>query len=366
MQRNFTMQRLLTFLTTGVLLSAFSWQTAPASGVATGVNIFDEGVASQKEQDAELQQLSDNGVKIIRTGLGKSSMYFITAAYKRGITTVAIVYPFYGSKAQAKGSWSRVPLSEVKPEEFQGRFKPILDSLDAAGVHLAAVEFGNEINTSGYNGDIPKPGSGRILGIADLNNASDPEGPVIATSLRNYLKLMGTLKEMLQASQANKATPILSAGLADWGTPGPKSWNNAVGVSIPDTLEFLRQNGLDKLADGYAVHIYPSGDPHVNVAARQAQLSQNILATCKPGAKPCWVTEWGIGNPGHTCPNPDEDRVQAIKEERAAFAPFASQGRLAALIYFPWTGFPGAPVDPNAIFRCGQLSNSGKLALSPL
>ena len=29
----------------------------------------------------------------------------------------------------------------------------MLDKLDAAGVRLTAVEFGNEINTSGYNGD---------------------------------------------------------------------------------------------------------------------------------------------------------------------------------------------------------------------
>lgn len=358
------MQKFFTLLTISFAITVFC-RTAVAGSVVVGVNVFDEGQTSQKEQDHELQELSAAGVKVIRTGLGKSSMYFIGEAYKRGIGTVAIVYPFYGSKAAAKGSWSRVLLSEVKPEEFQAWFKPMLEQLDSAGIHLTAIEFGNEINTAGYNGDIPKPGSGRVLGLADLNNPHDAEGQVIAKSLRNYLLLMATLKDMLQSSTANKRTPILSAGLADWGLPGPKSWNGTVGVSIADTIEFLRQNGLDKLADGYGVHVYPSSDPHTPTSARSAQLNQNIFAACRLGTKPCWLTEWGISNPGHTCPNPDDNRVQAIKDERTAFAPFVSQGRLAAILYFPWTGFPGVPVDPDAIFRCDQLSNSGKLALSP-
>jgi hypothetical protein len=35
----------------------------------------------------------------------------------------------------------------------------MLDQLEAAGVRLTAMELGNEINTSGYNGDIPMPGT---------------------------------------------------------------------------------------------------------------------------------------------------------------------------------------------------------------
>lgn len=361
------MSRLFTLLITTFLLVIFSVQSASAkSSLIVGVNVFDEGVTSQAEQNAELKQLADNGVKTIRTGLGNSAMYFITGASKRGIGTVAIVYPFYGSTAKARGAWSRVPLSELKPEEFKVWLKPMLDKLDTAGVRLTAIELGNEINTSGYNGDIPKPGSGRVLSLADLNNPKDQEARAIAAGYRVYLQIMAALKETLQASRFNQTTPILSAGLADWGLPGPKSWNGTAGVSIADTIEFLQQNGLDKLADGYGVHVYPSSSPQTAIAARSDQLTQDILAACKPGMKPCWVTEWGISNPGHTCPNPDDNRLQAIKNQRSAFEPFARDGRLAAILYFPWTGFPSQPVDPNAIFRCGQLSNSGKVALSPL
>ena len=247
---------------------------AQGKSVVMGVNVFDEGFISQTAQDAEVSQLAESGVKTIRTGLGANSIYFITQAFQRGIGSIVIVYPFFGSKAKSKGTWSQVPLSEVKPQEFEEWFKPMLDKLEAAGVRLTAIELGNEINTSGFNGDIPKPGTGRVLGISDLNNPKDPEGPAIAAGYRTYVRIMAVAKDIRDHSQYNKATPILSAGMADWGLPSAKSWNNQVGVSIPDAIEFLRQNGMDSLADGYAVHVYPSSDPHTPVSSRTTQLEQ--------------------------------------------------------------------------------------------
>ena len=360
-----TMQKLM------IIAIAFIFSVFPAvleaqeKNVVLGVNVFDEGFISQVAQDAEIGQLAENGVKTIRTGLGNSSIYFITQAFQRGIGSVVIVYPFYGSKAKSKGTWSQVPLSEVKPEEFREWFKPMLDKLEAAGVRLTAIELGNEINTSGYNGDIPKPGTGRVLGISDLNNPNDPEGPAIAAGYRVYLRIMAVVKDVRGHSKFNKATPILSAGMADWGLPSAKSWNNQVGISIPDAIGFLRQNGMDSLADGYAVHVYPSSDPQTPVSSRTSQLNQDIFAGCKDGAKPCWLTEWGVSSPGQSCPINDDGRIQVVTDERKAFAQFVKQGRLAAIIYFPWSGLPGQKVDPNAIFRCGALSKSGKLALEP-
>ena len=339
---------------------------AQDKNIVLGVNVFDEGFIPQTAQDAEIGQLAENGVKTIRTGLGINSIYFITQAFQHGIGSVIIVYPFYGSKARSKGTWSQVPLSEVKPQEFREWFKPMLDKLEAAGVKLRAIELGNEINTSGFNGDIPTPGTGRVLGISDLNNPNDPEGPTIAAGYRTYLKIMAVVKELRDHSQHNKTTPILSAGMADWGLPSAKSWNNHAGVSIPDAIEFLRQNGMDSLVDGYAVHVYPSSDPHTPVSSRTSQLKQDIFAGCKDRARPCWLTEWGVSSPGQSCPLNDEARTQVVIDERNAFAPFVSQGQLAAIIYFPWSGLPDQKVDPNAIFRCGALSNSGKLALKPM
>ena len=360
------MQKLWIFVIVFIFFVFPAILEAQDKNVVLGANVFDEGFIPSTAQDAEIRQLAENGVKTIRTGLGVNSIYFITQAFQHGIGSVIIVYPFYGSKARSKGTWSQVPLSKVKPQEFREWFKPMLDKLEAAGVQLRAIELGNEINTSGFNGDIPTPGTGRVLGISDLNNPNDPEGPTIAAGYRTYLKIMAVVKDLRDHSLYNKATPILSAGMADWGLPSAKSWNNHAGVSIPDAIAFLRQNGMDSLVDGYAVHVYPSSDPHTPVSSRASQLEQDIFAGCKDGAKPCWLTEWGVSSPGQSCPLNDEARTQVITDERKVFAPFVSQGQLAAIIYFPWSGLPDQKVDPNAIFRCGALSNSGKLALKPM
>jgi hypothetical protein len=240
----------------------------------------------------------------------------------------------------------------------------MLEQLEAAGVPLTVMEFGNEINTSGYNGDIPMPGSGRVLGLADLNNPKDPEGPAISSGFRNYLHVMEALKDVRDRSNLNETTPILLAGLADWGLPSAKAWDAKTGVSLPDTIEFLRQNGLDKLVDGYGVHVYPTGDPHATVPARMAELEKKkIISECRRN-KPCWLTEWGIPN-GQSCPIDDGSRTQAIEAERKAFEPLVRQGRLAAIIYYTWSGTP-AKIDPMGVFRCGALTDAGKVALSPM
>jgi hypothetical protein len=54
-----------------------------------------------------------------------------------------------------------------------------------------------------------------------------------------------------------------------------------------------------------------------------------------------------------------------IQSFRSALEHFASQGRLAGIIYYDWTEVPGKP-DSWAIFRCGAITDVGKLALKPM
>jgi hypothetical protein len=347
-----------------MLFGALAIHPTQAQNGVVGVNVYDEGFISQPEQDAEIERLAQNGVKTIRTGLSSKSMYFITQAFRHGIGSVVIIYPTWGSKAKTKLRWSDAPLSGADPKGFAAWLQPLLDQLEASEVRLTAMEFGNEINTSGYNSDIPMPGTGRVLGLADLNNPKDPEGPAIAAGFRNYLRVMEALKDLRDHSKVNKKTPVLLAGLADWGLPSPKAWDKKAGVSLPDAIEFLRQNGLDKIADGYGVHVYPTGDPKASVPARIAELEKKkIFSECSRG-KPCWLTEWGISN-GQSCPIDDAKRMQAIEAERTAFKRFVQQGQLAAIVYYTWAGTP-TKVDPMGVFRCGALTEAGKSALSPM
>ena len=226
-------------------------------------------------------------------------------------------------------------------------------------MRLAAFELGNEINTSRFNGDLPDPGSGRELRLSDLNNPHDPEGAAVAAGYRSYIRVMEALKDLRDHSRLNRHTPIISAGLAQ--NLGTKQ----VEVNLYDTIAFLYQNGMGKLVDGYGIHVYPSGDLNRPVSTRVASLEETMLSACRLGGKPCWITEWGFGNLDESCPTPDGTRAKLVQAMRSAFQHFASQRQIAALIYYDWGTMPGKP-DSWGIFRCGTLTEAGKLALSPM
>ena len=138
-------------------------------------------------------------------------------------------------------------------------------------------------------------------------------------------------------------------------------------MAIDDTLQYLRQHGLDKLVDGYGVHTYPNADPHQSPSQRASTLEdRGVLSACKTGTKPCWVTEWGFSNANKTCPINDTLRGQLVESERTAFRQFAEQGRVGAILYYSWTGMPNDNENQCAVYRCGGLTQAGRWAIGPL
>ena len=345
----------------------------PAAGIVLGVNVTGVQDMSEAQQDALIGQMQQNGVKTVRTGISEKFTRFIIRAYERGIGSVVIIYPTEASTGgQVRPAdksvglqWAQPPITAADPVKFKAWLASRIETLEAAGVHLTAFELGNEINGPFFNGDfLPAQASGRVLGIGDLNNPDDPEGRAIAASYRAYLKIMAVLKELRDHSTLNQTTPIISAGLADGGLPGKKPGQRLDGVSIPATLAFLRQNGLDELVDGYGVHVYPSNDPHRwTVPGLIDDLNKDALALCT-ASKPAWLTEWGFDNKDNSCPLDDSTRVKLIETMRNALQHFAGQGRLAASIYYSWGSHPGE--TGSTIFRCGDLTEAGKLALKPM
>jgi hypothetical protein len=359
------MQILRIFLRACIVVGVLAAHPAHAGSVVVGVNAWYRPPGMSQEEF--IKQLADNGVKTIRISLLPSSVDFIIQAHRHGIGTLVIVGPQMGSNAKGRTSWSDVPLTECNPQGFTAGFKPLLDQLEAAGVRLTGIELGNEPNNPRFNGDLPNPGSGRVLGLADLNNPKDPEGPAIAAGFRTYIQVAAALKDIRDHSKLNQQTPIVAAGMSPWGPPHDYGPGRPVSVSLPDAIKFLQQNGLDKYVDGYGVHLYPGLDPSRAVATRIASLGDDIFSECR-GEKPCWLTEWGIPDsypeeaPDH-CPIDETKRLQVIQELRGAFQHFVDEGQLAAVVFYDWADAPG---NKGAIFRCGALTEAGKLALSPI
>jgi len=349
----------------------FGARAAPAANVIVGVNVVGVDQLSEAQQDALIAQLRRDGVTTVRTGFGPTFQHFVIHAYQNGIGTVAILYPMQGSTGPLRPAnpavgltWRQQALSDANPEGFKEWLIPQLAALEASGVHLTALELGNEINSPHFNGDfLPAQATGRLLGLADLTNPSDPEGHAIATGYLKYLKVMAALKEVRDHSRLNRKTPILSAGLASSGLPGKKPGWKLDGVSASDTLAFWRKNGIAPLVDGYGMHAYTAPDPNRTVSVLIDVLNKDAFAMCT-SRKPCWLTEWGFDNRNTSCPVDETTRMKLIGTMRGALQQLSAQGRLAGFLYYSWAGHPGEV--GSTIFRCGALTDAGKLALSPM
>ena len=64
------MQKLWIVVIACILLGTLGARPALAENEVVGVNVVGPDQLSEQQQDALLKQLTDNGVKVIRTGLG--------------------------------------------------------------------------------------------------------------------------------------------------------------------------------------------------------------------------------------------------------------------------------------------------------
>lgn len=333
------------------------------------------------EQETILGQMEHAGVRVVRCSItdGDKGIDFVQRVYAHKIKIVWMVgltpaegTPWPHAPEGFKGLWQGYRLSAIDPDRFRTTFPPLLSKLEEKGIVLEAFEPGNEINWSGFNADFSLPGEGRVLSIDDLKN--DPEGKRIAEGYLQYIKLLEALKDIRDHSKLNQHTAIISAGLADLSGSDWTRQRKADAVSISATLDFMRANGLDKLVDGYGIHSYPpSSDPGTPAGAskRREHVEENGIEGCQPpgktAGKPCWITEWGVGGANRTCPVVDKDKVKLVGEMRDYYDELARQGRIKALIFYVWHGDWHAQVEnPASAFRCGSLTESGRLAIAPM
>jgi hypothetical protein len=360
----------------------FAPARASAQNMIVGVNVVNPMRASVVDQNALLSQLKAAQVHVIRCGIthDDEGIDFAKRAAALGIRIQLIVGPQYAPNAPTRpyqpdvfpAMWSGHPLSFADPELSKTDFQHLFDSLDANGIALAGAELGNEINWAAFNPEFPLPGEGKILSLEDLNH--DPEGKQIAKGFLQYVKILAVLKEVRDNSRLNRNTPIVSAGMVS-AQDGAKLYNNKKEdmVSLAATIEFLRTHGLDSLVDAYGVHSYPSdaqpGNPTA-AAQRAERLNSVDLAECRAkGAatgKPCWVTEWGFPNADVSCPPKETGRTLLVEELRSDFTAAAAEHRLAGIDYFSWDSDPWSKkIDPDSVYRCGALTESGRLAVAP-
>jgi hypothetical protein len=338
------------------------------------------GSLTVAQQDANLANLHAAGVQCIRAGItpDDKGVDFARRAQAQGIQILWLVQLQYRPGAPSRAypnafhTWGGPPLSAADPDQFRRYFEPLLAKLDAAGVTLAGFELGNEINSAMFNADFSMPAENpkqsREFNLADLSR--DPEAKQVAAGYLQYLKLLAVIRDVRGQSKLNQRTPIISAGLVFDEAPDAPRTARLDAVSGAATLDFMRAHGLDSWVDAYGVHTYPwvnnPGDPAA-AAGRRERLGRYVLAECRAqgsaGGKPCWITEWGIPSPqSAACPLPEgatAHQIELIRETRSNFEPYLAQKKVTGVFYYAW-------IDQQyGIFRCGALTDFGKLALGP-
>lgn len=349
--------------------------------MVVGVNVVNPLRASVADQNTLLTQLKAAHVRVIRCGImnDDKGMDFAKRVGEQGIRIQLIVSPEFTPGAPSRAyqpetfpsMWGGHPLSYADSELSKKAFESLFENLDKNGIAQAGVELGNEINWAAFNPEFPLPGEGKILGMQDLEH--DPEGKQIAKGFLQYIKILTVLKCARDNSRLNHRAPIISAGIVS-AEDGAKLYNNKKEdmVSLPATIAFLRAHGLDSLVHAYGVHSYPStAQPGNPAAAKQRgdRLTTIDFAECRAkgtnGGKPCWITEWGFPNVDVSCPSKEANRTLLIKELRKDFA-VAAEHRLMGIDYFSWDSDPWSKkVDADSVYRCGSLTESGRLAIAP-
>lgn len=71
-----------------------------------------------------------------------------------------------------------------------------------------------------------------------------------------------------------------------------------------------------------------------------------------------------MNNSQTSCPIDDSARAALVRETMSDFRDLALHDRLVSAYYYSWNSAPGsAKINPKSIFRCGALTDAGKLTL---
>jgi hypothetical protein len=331
----------------------------------TGVNV--DIFKGKQQRDAVFEQLKAANVKVLRFNIRDEDTYldYAKRLYDAGIKIIFLGGPAYPKDAPKRPKSAlkpSTPLSAGDPNLTEQAFQDLIDHLEARGVVLEAIEFGNEINWADFNGDFPVPGEGKLFSLDELS--SDPEGRQVAKGFLQYLKCLAKVKDVRDHSKLNQKTPIISAGLTDFDLQWPTPKMKLDSVSFDAALHFLRDHGLDDLVDAYGIHRYPTQKTAQERKSRIFKVCSQCHSTKSHLSKPCWITEWGINNEDTNCPPDDKERAKAVEDCMDDFRELNRQGRLVGVVYFSWN-FGSKERPGSVIYRCDQLLESGKRALKP-
>jgi hypothetical protein len=347
----------------GVLLCVAASGSVLASGAEGGatIGIATANIAWEKPVDVKdtFAEIADAGFTTVRIGLKDpvaASYAALMAARDAGLDILVTVPLIDGSvalagtepRAKTKRFFAAYGLSQIDPARFEKRLADLLDFVTARKIPLIGLEIGNELNWSGYNGDLPLSESGRVA--TDRLDLAPDVASRFADGISKYRAVFEIAKHAIAARPDLAGVRLVSAGLADINADFIRR-SGATYVAPALVYDAYAEQRLLALVDAVGVHLY---EP-LRAASRSDErpaLIEAQLADCGTPAflgRPCWITEFGSALPQQACAPDDAQRIALLKPllERLAqpgaaqFVPFA--------FYYDWNADQGF-----ALKRCGH------------
>lgn len=353
-------KRVVTALVGAVLLA--SLPQVAFGDTRFGVNRVNMAWLDAKAREKIFNQMVENGVVAVRLSMTRpidKSIDAVREAHEKGLAILLEVslnnvdfYPKGTKPRSGRGRvWDMYKLSDIDPKLYEAQLGDMLRKIDALGVPLVGVEPGNEINWAPYNGDLailPREKMKTARALEEME-----ERPDIEKGAQKYVELLRLTRALLAKTRHSAKAKVVSAGLSDI----PFNDADRRGVDSIDPAVFtdlLKKYGLNDVADGYGIHIYPGSSG--TRAARAKHINKSLSFCGGAGGKPCWITEWGFANLSKTCPSDDGKRQQLVEKARERFTQMMDKGQIAAAYYFDWDE------GTYGVWRCGALTPSGRAA----
>ncbi|UWU16460.1 glycoside hydrolase [Rhizobium sullae] len=328
-----------------------------------GINRVNLAWLSRGDQERVLNEIAASGITHVRLSLSRpvdKSIEALEMADRRGLKILLEIQlgnkDYYPAEARSRTGFGRIwdvqRLSDLDLDLYRAQLRSALRRIDEMGIRIDAVEPGNEINYSAYNGDLvvyEKPGRQTPRSVSEVANRS-----ALERGLDAYVGALRITREELRATAYSRDALLISAGLSDVGT-GEADRRGMERLEPGEFISLLRKRGIDALVDGYGIHVYPGRKDD----AALARYVTTLLDFCRPEGegKPCWVSEWGIANTALSCPVDDREREVVVRAVRRSFAELMEKGRLKAAFYYDWDTQP-----VYRVWRCGALSPAGVAA----
>ena len=332
----------------------------------TGIATANIAWAKPEVITATLAGIAGAGFGTVRIGLKNplSGTFHALEQAKRAGLEVLVTIPLIDGAVASKGAEPRprddrffaaYGLSQIDLARYRSRLEELLAFVDSHGIPLIGLELGNELNWSGYNGDLPlSPAGAMIMSPADWASGDRAR---FERGLDRYRAVVDLTRATLAKYPAMAKVKLVSAGLADINGDFIRR-SGATYVAPGLIYQAFAARRIFQQFDIVGIHLY---EPLRNASGirDRAVLIDTQLDACGTAAfaqRSCWITEFGTALPRQDCAPADARRIALMQPLLAYLAHPTNAGRIPMGFYYDWNDDAGF-----ALMRCGRLTALTKL-----